>query len=317
MSLRTIVESLGGDLYDGGARANIPAPGHGPADRSVSLLLKDGRVIVHTFGHDGDWKTVLDHLRRHGLIDRANAPTSISGARAHAQTDEPKTDLRRLDAAQRLWEAGRAVARTLSERHCRLRGVYRQLPGPDVARHCSALPVSAYRDTPRRRPALMTAIRDARGDFTAVEVTYLTQSGRRAEDLRFARKTVGPVPPSTAVRIDPPAPEMLVAEGFFTTLSATERFSLPGWALLSRRNLETWIPPAGVRSVLIAGDRGRYGEASAQVLAERLRHRGIRVRVELPPAPFGDFNDWEQALRRRTEADGRAESEREGGEGRA
>ena len=33
MSLRTIVDVLGGDLYDRGFRANIPAPGHSPADR--------------------------------------------------------------------------------------------------------------------------------------------------------------------------------------------------------------------------------------------------------------------------------------------
>ena len=40
MSLRTIVQALGGELYDGGRRANIPAPGHSAADRSVSLLLR-------------------------------------------------------------------------------------------------------------------------------------------------------------------------------------------------------------------------------------------------------------------------------------
>jgi len=39
MSLREIVRVLGGDLYDGGRRANVPAPKHSRADRSVSLLL--------------------------------------------------------------------------------------------------------------------------------------------------------------------------------------------------------------------------------------------------------------------------------------
>lgn len=58
MSLSHIVKALGGELYDGGRRANIPAPGHSSADRSVSLLLEDDRVVVHTFG-DGDWKAVL------------------------------------------------------------------------------------------------------------------------------------------------------------------------------------------------------------------------------------------------------------------
>ena len=40
MSLKPIVQALGGDLYDRGLRANIPAPGHSAADRSVSLLLR-------------------------------------------------------------------------------------------------------------------------------------------------------------------------------------------------------------------------------------------------------------------------------------
>ena len=53
---------------------------------------------------------------------------------------------------------------------------------------------------------------------------------------------------------------MLVGEGVFTTLSATERFGLPGWALLSTRNLRAWSPPEGVRSILIAADRGKDGE---------------------------------------------------------
>ena len=73
MSLKPIVQALGGDLYDRGLRANIPAPGHSAADRSVSLLLREGRVIVHTFG-DGDWKDVLDYLRGEGLVDAHNAP---------------------------------------------------------------------------------------------------------------------------------------------------------------------------------------------------------------------------------------------------
>jgi len=76
MSLQTIVQTLGCDLYDRGRRANIPAPGHSAADRSVSLLLEGDRVVVHTFG-GGDWREVLDHLRALNLIDAANAPLSV------------------------------------------------------------------------------------------------------------------------------------------------------------------------------------------------------------------------------------------------
>jgi len=291
MSLKTIVQVLGGDLYDRGYRANIPAPGHSPADRSVSLMLRDGRIIVHTFG-DGDWRTVLDHLREHGLVDAHNAPTSVSKGKARpAFGVVAASDVERLGAARRFWEGGRALAGTLSERHCRLRHIERALPGPEVARHNSEAPVSAYGDDRLRRPALLVGVSDTDGAFTAVEVTYLAANGRRAMDLRLSRKTVGPVPPGTAARIDPAAPEMLVAEGFFTTLSATECFGLPGWALMSTRNLRSWSAPEGVRSVLIAADRGKDGEASAETLRLRLTRQGVRCQVALPPEPHGDWNE--------------------------
>jgi hypothetical protein len=291
MCLRTIVDVLGGDLYDRGFRANIPAPGHSPADRSVSLMLREGRIIVHTFG-DGDWRTVLDHLRGHGLVDARNAPTSVSKDRAKPAFGViGASDRERLDVARRFWEGGRAVASTLSERHCRLRHIERALPGPDVARHHGDAPVSAYGYDRLRRPALLVGVTDAAGAFTAVEVTYLAPHGRRAIDLRLSRKTVGPVPPGTAVRIDPAAPEMLVAEGFFTTLSASECFALPGWALMSTRNLRGWSAPEGVRSVLIAADRGKDGEASAEILRRRLVGQGVRSQIALPPEPHGDWNE--------------------------
>lgn len=299
MSLGHIVKALGGDLYDGGSRANIPAPGHSARDRSVSLLLKDGRVFVHAFSNQTDWREVFDQLRQCGLIDddkRPTGPGSAQGGGAGRRgRDPPATDRVRLEAARRIWDEGRPIGGALGERHCRLRGVRRRLPEPEVVRFCSATPLAAYRDTRQTRPALLFALSAADGAFTAVEITYLAPNGLRADTLKLARKTVGLVPPSSAIRLDPSAPEMLVGEGVFTTLSATERFALPGWALMSTRNLRTWIAPEGVRAVLIAADRGAAGEASAEILAERLRRRGVRVRIAPPPPPHGDWNDWAQS----------------------
>src|SRR5690606_40316608 len=99
--------------------------------------------------------------------------------------------------------------------------------------------------------------------------------------------------------------EMVVGEGVATTLSAMARFERPGWALLSAGNLARWSPPAGVRRLLIAGDRGRTGEAAAAALWERLRATGTAAEVRLPPEPFGDWNDAEAA----------SEKERKGGKG--
>lgn len=312
MSLRPIVEALGGELYAGGRRANVPAPGHSAADRSVSLLLEKNRIVVHTFG-DGDWRAVLDDLRDRGLIDAANAPISqVGAARARAQVEAPSARARRA-AALRIWEAGRPLAGALAERHCRLRGVERVLPGPEALRHGGLTPVSAYRDGGPTRPALLAGVRDAEGALTGVEITYLAPSGRRAEDLRLSRKTVGTAPAGCAVRLDPVAEEMLVGEGVFTTLSASEWFGLPAWALMSTRNLRAWSPPDGVRSVLIAADRGQDGEHSAERLRGRLVQAGLAATVAPPPAPFGDWNEWSDHQRRQ----GRRQRRGEEGTGRA
>lgn len=70
MTLHTIVAALGGDLYHGGSRANIPAPGHSAHDRSISLWLTDGHVIIYSFGA-ADWRDARDDLRARGFIDTA------------------------------------------------------------------------------------------------------------------------------------------------------------------------------------------------------------------------------------------------------
>lgn len=301
MSLRMIVQTLGGDLYDRGRRANIPAPGHSPADRSVSLLLEGDRVVVHTFG-DGDWKSVLDHLRAEGLIDAANTPTSI-GRRMERAT-APASRLERRDAALRLWEDGRAIVGTASERYCRSRALVGSLPGPEVLRHNPQTPVSAYQAGGYARPALLAAIHARDGAFTAVEVTYLTPQGRRASDVRLSRKTVGAAPGGCAVRLDAVEDEMLVGEGVFTTRSASEWFGLPGWALMSTRNLRVWRPPEGVRSVLIAADRGADGEASAERLRAGLVFDGVSATVALPPGDFDDWNSWSMSVGPEREKEG-------------
>jgi hypothetical protein len=307
VSLRPIVRALGGDLYAGGRRANVPAPGHSPHDRSVSLLLQDGRVVVHTF-NGTDWRAVLADLRARGLVDAVGAPAGGGGLGGDARGDPSRPA--RLAAARRLWREARAIDGTLSARHARLRGIARALP--DALRHHPAAPLAVYTPCRHARPALVAAIIGPGGELQAVELTYLAANGGRAIGLRLPRKTVGLVPPGSAVRLDPPGVELLVGEGVFTTLSASALFGLPGWALTSTRNLRAWSPPDGVRRVLIAADRGRDGERSAEILRGRLARAGLTAAVRLPPPPHGDWNEAAQA--------GRvvgAKVWREGGEGRA
>lgn len=289
MTLHAIVAALGGDLHQGGCRANVPAPGHSSSDRSVSLLLSEGRVVIHGFGA-ADWRLMLDWLRECGLVDAGGRLLMDVTSTPMPAVVRPDPMTRR-DTALRLWEGGVPLAAGgISDHHLG----HRCIDGGRRAlslRHHPAAPISVYRAGSRTRPALMARISDADGRLTAVELTYLEPNGRRAAGLRLSRKTVGHVPAGAAVRLAPAARDMLVGEGVATTLSAIDRFQLPGWALMSAHNLAAWTPPPGVRSVLVAADRGRVGEAAAATLRRRLTSGGLAVRVVWPDPPFGDWND--------------------------
>ena len=284
MTLHSIVAALGGELYCEGRRANIPAPGHSARDRSVSLLLTDDRVVIHGFG-GADWRIVRDHLRDAGLIDQTGRLNG--GARRGLSAPRPDPHIR-IRVATELWAGCRSIhPGDVADRYLRHRGV-------DVALNLGfhpRAPIAVYQPCGRGRPALVARISDTEDRLTGVELTYLDPNGRRAAGLRLTRKTVGRVPPGAAVRLAPGAPEMLVGEGVVTTLSAMDRFQLPGWALMAANNLAAWTPPPPVRRLLIAADRGVAGERAAERLRRRLTTVGLEVRIRLPDPSFGDWND--------------------------
>ena len=295
MTLHAIVAALGGDLYQGGLRANVPAPGHSADDRSVSLLHADGRVIIHGFGA-ADWREVRDVLRRQGFID---ADGRLIGA-GRAGPSAPTADRRvRLETARRLWDGGGPLASgDPASRYLRRRHVESGDGALDL-RFNLAVPISVYRGGGPTRPALIARISNIEDRLTAVEISYLEPNGLPATGLKLRRKTVGVVPPGAAVRLSPLAAEMLVGEGVVTTLSAIDRFQLPGWALLSANNLSTWTPPVQLRRLLIAADRGAAGEGAAVRLLRRLQALGLNARIVWPDPPCGDWNEVARAARER------------------
>lgn len=289
MSLHQIVRARGGDLYAGGRRASIPAPGHSRIDRSASLLIgRTGRVVVHSFGSSTAAEILAD-LRDCGLIDQAGFP---SGQASPAPPAPLVSDTAKVRRAIDLWGEGVPIGGTLSERHlCHWRGIGRSLREITALRHHPHCPVAVYADHNRLHcPALMAMIETASGRLSAIEVTYLDSQGRRNAALRLSRKTVGRVPEGAAVKLDPWSSHVVVGEGVITTLSATEILDLPGAALLGASNLRRWRPPPDVSRVTIAADRGRPGEEAASVLAEVLIGAGLEAKVVLPDWPWEDFN---------------------------
>lgn len=167
MTLHAIVSALGGELYAGGARANVPAPGHSRTDRSVSLLLSGDRLVIHSFGA-ASWRAVRDHLHAAGLIDRDGRLLAGPGAGAGRDVPDPRPDrAARRAAARRLWaEAGPLTPASLSRRHLVLRGVRTDPATLAGLRHHGAAPLGVYRASGPARPALLAAITAPSGRLT-------------------------------------------------------------------------------------------------------------------------------------------------------
>lgn len=287
MTLHALVAALGGDLYHGGVRASVPAPGHSARDRSISLLLSDGRLIIHGFG-GVDWRTMRDLLERRGFID---ADGRLRGQGGSAVCEHRPDRRLRVRTAAALWAGGIAITRTSASGRYLLRRAAVRGETVQGLLHHPAAPVSVYRPGSPGCPALVARIDDAEGRLTAVELTYLEPGGAPASRLRLVRKTVGLVPAGAAVRLADAELSLVVGEGVMTTLSAMDRFGLPGWALGAANNLAVWSPPVEVRHVLIAADRGAAGEQAADRLGRRLGEMGVRSRIVVPDPPFGDWNE--------------------------
>jgi len=96
-----------------------------------------------------------------------------------------------------------------------------------------------------------------------------------------------------AIRLSPVAEIIGVAEGIETSLAATQLFGVPTWATISAGGMESFVPPAEVKKVVIYGDNdANYtGQAAAYKLANRLSLAGLSVSVHIPETVGEDWCD--------------------------
>ncbi len=142
---------------------------------------------------------------------------------------------------------------------------------------------------------MLSVMRDAEGGGVSLHRTYLDGKGGKANVDR--PKMIMPGRPLTgsAVRLGPIQDEIGIAEGIETALAASRIFSLPVWAATNATLLQTWVPPAGVKSVVVFGDNdadGSYaGQAAAYALARRMVSLGIKCTVKIPERSGNDWAD--------------------------
>lgn len=301
IDLRAIVARTGGDLYAGGNAATIPAPGHSRKDRGLSLrVIRDGRgerLIYHAFNAP-DLKPA-DVWRYLGL-EPGQVREESPAERRKRQEAERREKARKLAFCSDLWRETVAAEGSPVEAYLRGRGIAGPIP-PTVRFHPAAAlsyPWNAPEGGQVRTFPAMVAIATAEDGKSAagLHVTALAPDGSgKAPGLRNARRMFGDL--GGAVVQLAPFPEgdaLAVAEGIETALSYRDLSGAPTWAALSTSGLRRFMPPRGVKLLIVAADSddGGEGAEAAKACAERALRR-CDVAIQAAPAGM----DWNDALK--------------------
>lgn len=142
-------------------------------------------------------------------------------------------------------------------------------------------------------PAMLALMRYPDGEAVSIHRTYLTPDGHKAAVPQPKKIMPGKPLNTAAIRLSPAGEYLGIAEGIETALAASRRFSVPVWAATNATLLADWVPPEGVRRVLIAGDNDASytGQDAAFSLARRLVRDGYAVEVQIPGAEGKDWAD--------------------------
>lgn len=298
IDLRAITARLGGDLYAGGNAATIPAPGHSRKDRGLSLrVIRDGRgerLLYHPFNcPDLKHREVLAYLGLEPGQVREETPAE----RRKRQEAERQERARKLAFCAGLWRETGAAEGTAVETYLRARGI--KGPIPPALRFHPAAPASYPWNVEEGRelrtfPAMIAICTAEDGKSAAgLHCTFLAPDGSAKAALRSPRRMYGDL--GGAVVQLAPLPEgeaLAVAEGIETALSYRDLSGAPAWACLSTSGLRRFMPPRGLKLLIVAADSDTEGMAAAKACAERAARR---CDVVIQAAPEGQ--DWNDALK--------------------
>ena len=98
-------------------------------------------------------------------------------------------------------------------------------------------------------PAMVAPVVGPDGSLQSVHRTYLANVSARKKLMPAVDTVKG-----AAVRLFTPTDELGIAEGIETAIAVHELFGTPTWAAISAVGIDTFVPPASVRRMIIYAD---------------------------------------------------------------
>ena len=279
-----IFDALGIVVPDG-ERKHGPCPLCGGKDR-FRMDDKEGKgtYICGQCGAGDGWELVRKSLGC-GFKEAAKSVSDVLGIIEVAPL-QPKAEKDPKERLNALWSA--SVPLTTGDpvmRYLNARGIKTI---PQSVRYCA----SCWEpDTKKNYPAMIAMVSDSTGKPVTLHRTYLDGTGKAKIESPKKLMTGIAKLQGVAIRLMPASETLGIAEGIETALSAAERFRVPVWAAVNSGILESFIPPEGVKGVIVFGDNDENftGQKAAYKLANSLFIKGYCVRVNIPEK--GDWNE--------------------------
>lgn len=239
--------------------------------------------------HDGF--ALLQMLKGWTFKEAAYQVEQIAGGVQQIAIKQESDEAKKMAAVRRIWNESEPV--------CKGDPVWLYLNNrvglelvPSCFRHHPALPY-VEGDIVDYHPALVAAVSSHEGQGIAVHRIYLTSDGHKANVEKAKKLLAGRPLNGASIKIGAAGEALGIAEGIETALSASRMFSVPVWAAISATLLEQWMPPEGVKTVIVFGDNDASytGQSSAFALAKKLTNKGFSVEVRIPDQTGKDWAD--------------------------
>lgn len=217
-------------------------------------------------------------------IEQENLAAIPSRRRESAEQRRPKKD--NTTVAIAIWHDARRPENTTVSRYLLGRGLTGQIP-QSIRFH----PQLRHGESNTCTPAMVAAVHGPRGDIIGVHRTYLRSDGASKADVRPPRMALGHIK-GGAVRLSPVSETLVLVEGIEDALAVLRMTGQTTWAVLGTAGFQNFVPPRGVRRIILAPDGDTAGRSVIGPAGDRLLKMGFQVEVAL--APSG--RDWNDVL---------------------
>lgn len=254
-------------------------------EKTPSFTVNDDKAFAHCFGcgWHGDAADFVAAIAGCGLREAAER----LGAGDLPAAPKPTVAPEHLSAqtalmAKRIWHEAGAVSDTPADLYLSRRGITMKLP-PTLRFARLGHPNGGV------HPCLVAVAIAPETRFAGIQRTFLTDAGRKAsvDPVKMSLGRIG----GCAIRLAPPASELIVTEGVEDGLTLQQELGCAAWCAAGASMLASMQFPEIVRSVVIAADNDVAGQREADKAARAFSERGLRVRTMNPRPEFKDFNE--------------------------